>query len=58
MTPGRSGQYEVRVDGEVIAARERGFLKRLLGGGWPDHEDILRKIQQRDDKRRSTQQAE
>jgi len=47
MTPGRSGQYEVSVDGEVIAARQQGFWKRLFGGGWPDNEKILSAIQQR-----------
>ena len=47
MTPGRSGQYDVIVDGEVIAAREQGVLKRLLGGGWPDNEEILSEVQRR-----------
>ena len=58
MTPGRSGQYEVSVDGEVIASRARGFLKRLLGGGWPAHEVILRELQRRHAGRRAAQQAE
>ena len=58
MTPGRSGQYDVIVDGEVIASRERGFLKRLLGGGWPDDEIILRDIQWRQEGRRPAQQVE
>ena len=47
MMPGRSGQYEIVVDGETIASRKGGFVKRLLGGGWPDNEDILNKLQQR-----------
>jgi hypothetical protein len=58
MTPGRSGQYEVLVDGEVIAAREGGFLKRLLGGGWPDNEAILSDMQRRYDARRAAEHAE
>lgn len=37
------------VDGEVIAGRGRskegGFLKRMLGGGWPDPEDVIAKVE-------------
>jgi predicted Rdx family selenoprotein len=58
MTPGRSGQYEVLVDGEVIAARAPGFWQRLLGGGWPDHEAILSDVQRRLDARRAAEHAE
>lgn len=58
MTPGRSGQYEVQVDGEVIASRERGFLKRLLGGGWPDNEAILTEIERRHVGGRTARHAE
>ena len=48
----------VIVDGEVIASREQGFLKRLLGGGWPAYEVILRELQRRHAGRRAAQQAE
>jgi predicted Rdx family selenoprotein len=58
MTPGRSGQYEVLVDGEVIATRTRGFWQRLVGGGWPDHEAILSDMQRRLDGRRAAEHAE
>ena len=57
MTPGKIGQYDVLLDGEVIASRERGLLKRLLGGGWPDPEAIVDEIQRRHEGRRTTQQA-
>jgi hypothetical protein len=58
MTPGRNGQYDVIVDGELIATREQGFVKRLLGGGWPDNKEILSEIQRRHEGRRTAQQAE
>jgi hypothetical protein len=35
------------VDGEVIASRELGFFKRLLGGGWPDADDVVRAVETR-----------
>jgi hypothetical protein len=58
MTPGRSGQYEVLVDGEVIAVRAPGFWQRLLGAGWPDNTAILRDLQRRRDARRAAEHAE
>ena len=58
MTAGRSGQYEVSVDGEVIASREQGILKRLFLGGWPDNEVILSEIQRRRTEHRTNQRAE
>ena len=40
------------VDGELIASRGGNMLKRVLGGGWPDPEEVIAKIeairQQRD----------
>ncbi|MEE8368144.1 MAG: hypothetical protein V3S30_07480 [Thermoanaerobaculia bacterium] len=51
MIPGGNGQYDVVVDGEVIASRQPSVLKRLLGGGWPDNETILTDIQRRQEAR-------
>lgn len=46
---GSLGQFDVFVDGEVIAgrgrAKEGGFMQRLLSGGWPDAEDVIAKIE-------------
>jgi hypothetical protein len=45
---GALGQFDVLVDGEVIASRAKGFLVRhLLGGGWPDPEDVVEAVQER-----------
>lgn len=43
-TAGKSGQFDVLVDGELVAARGGNLLTRLLGGGWPDPEDVIAKI--------------
>lgn len=33
---GYPGQFDVLVDGEVVASRAGGFFARFFGGGWPD----------------------
>ena len=33
---GSPGQFDVLVDGEVIATRGGGFFARFFGGGWPE----------------------
>jgi hypothetical protein len=42
---GRLGQFDVVVDGEVVARRARGVRRRALGGGWPEPEDVVAKIE-------------
>lgn len=42
---GASGQFDVVVDGQVVASRGGNMLTRLLGGGWPDPEDVVAKIE-------------
>ena len=44
---GSLGQFDVVVDGEVIARRKPGLLARLLGGGWPEPEAVIAAIEQR-----------
>lgn len=44
---GARGQFDVLVDGSVIASRDKGFLTRILGGGWPDPEDVVEKVKER-----------
>lgn len=34
-------------DGETIASRQGGLLTRLLGGGWPDPDDVIAALEQR-----------
>lgn len=45
--PGKLGQFDVLVDGEVVASRGGGMLKRVLGGGWPDPEQVVAAIEAR-----------
>ena len=44
-TPGKLGQFDVVVDGETIASRGGNLLTRALGGGWPDPEAVIAKIE-------------
>jgi hypothetical protein len=43
--PGKPGQFDVVVDGKVIASRGGSMMKRLLGGGWPDPGEVVEKIE-------------
>ena len=45
LQPGKLGQFDVVVDGEVIASRGGGVLQRVLGGGWPDPQDVIARIE-------------
>jgi hypothetical protein len=45
--PGELGQYDVKVDGEVVASRRRSVLSAVLGGGWPTADEVLRAIEAR-----------
>jgi hypothetical protein len=42
---GSLGQFDVLVDGKVIASRGGSMLKKVLGGGFPDPEDVIAKIE-------------
>jgi len=33
------------LDGVVIASRKKSFLTLILGGGWPDEEEVLRELE-------------
>jgi hypothetical protein len=45
---GARGQFDVVVDGETIASRERGLLTRLFrGGGWPDEDEVVAALAER-----------
>ena len=43
--PGKPGQFDVVVDGKVIASRGGSMMKRLLGGGWPDPDEVVEKLE-------------
>jgi hypothetical protein len=41
---GTSGQFDVVVDGARVASRGGSFFRRVLGGGWPDENEVVAKI--------------
>jgi len=46
VTSGATGQYDVLADGELVASRGNE-MTRLLGGGWPDPEDVTARLRER-----------
>jgi hypothetical protein len=40
-TPGKTGQFDVTADGERIAERGGNWLTRSFGGGYPDLENVI-----------------
>ena len=44
---GNPGQFDVLVDGHVIASRGGGFFERFLGGGWPDPARVVERLRAR-----------
>ena len=38
---GHLGQFDVLVDGRVVASRKGGLLAKLVRRPWPDDEDII-----------------
>jgi len=40
-TPGRTGQFEVIVDGKSIVERGGNWLTRSFGAGYPDPENVV-----------------
>ncbi|MBL8732319.1 MAG: Rdx family protein [Planctomycetes bacterium] len=44
---GALGQFDVVVDGETIASRGGNVFQRILGGGWPDPEAVVRALEER-----------
>jgi len=46
LEPGGPGQFDVMVGDEVVATRSKGW-QRLLGGGWPDPEEVVRALEGR-----------
>ena len=44
-TPGKTGQFEVIVDGEKIAERGGNWFTRSLGAGYPDLDNVVDQIE-------------
>jgi len=41
LKPGHFGQFDVLVDGRVVASRKGGLLAKLVRRPWPDDETIV-----------------
>ena len=41
---GEPGQFDVVVDGVVVATRSKKFWDRLLGGGWPEPSEVVAQL--------------
>jgi hypothetical protein len=41
---GSPGQFDVLVDGQVVATRSRSLLTVLIGGGWPTAAEVMRAL--------------
>jgi predicted Rdx family selenoprotein len=44
---GSTGQFDVVVDGETIASKSKGFFTHFTGGGWPDPDDVVKRLRER-----------
>ena len=48
MEPGRTGQFDVLADGDLIASRGGNVITRpLLGAGFPDLEGVIAELETR-----------
>lgn len=47
ITSGKTGQFEVMADGEMIAERGGTWLTRSFGGGYPDLDSVVEQIEKR-----------
>lgn len=43
---GRSGQFEVQVDGRPVVSRKGGLLAKLMGKGWPSDEEVVSAVRE------------
>ena len=44
-TPGKTGQFEVIVDGKRIAERGGNWFTRSFGGGYPDLDIVIEQLE-------------
>jgi hypothetical protein len=47
ITSGKTGQFEVIADGEIIAERGGSWLTRSFGAGYPDLDSVVEQIEKR-----------
>lgn len=46
-TPGKTGQFDVRLGDETVATRGGNFFTRKLGMGYPDPEGVVDTLQRK-----------
>ena len=44
MKAGRRGQFEVTVDGRMVAERKGGLIAKLTRRPWPEASDVLESV--------------
>jgi hypothetical protein len=42
--PGKTGQFDVLVDGETIVTRGGNWFTRKLGAGYPDFQGVIERL--------------
>ena len=45
LVPGKTGQFDVIVDGRIIATRGGNWLTRSFGAGYPDLDAVVRQLE-------------
>jgi hypothetical protein len=45
LTPGKTGQFDVIVDGEKISERGGNWITRSFGAGYPDLDSVVEQIE-------------
>ncbi len=47
LTPGKTGQFDVLVDGNKVAERGGNFFTRSFGAGYPDLDSLVEQLVQK-----------
>jgi hypothetical protein len=47
VTPGKTGQFTVLADGQMVAERGGNWLTRSFGAGYPDLNSVVDQLQKR-----------
>lgn len=47
VTPGRTGEFKVLADGEIVAERGGNWFSRIFGAGYPDLESVMETLGKR-----------
>ena len=44
MKKGRTGQFEVIVDGRTVVSRKGGLIAKLVGRPWPTEDEVVEAV--------------